>query len=123
MSLISGLYPAGRAAGLIPCRRCATSKLVRMRFLLGHWPILAAVFLMSSVSAAQSRIDCSALNSRILKQVVHYCVFLPSGYDQGAAKPAQRYPVLYFLHGLGDNERTLFNSGRLDVARRSAQAA
>jgi S-formylglutathione hydrolase FrmB len=82
-----------------------------MRFLLGHWPILAAVLLMSSVSAAQSRIDCSALNSRILKQVVHYCVFLPSGYDQGAAKPAQRYPVLYFLHGLGDNERTLFNSG------------
>jgi S-formylglutathione hydrolase FrmB len=83
-----------------------------MRFLLGHWPILAAVLLMSSVSAAQSRIDCSALNSRILKQVVHYCVYLPSGYDQSAAKqPAQRYPVLYFLHGLGDNERTLFNSG------------
>ena len=25
--------------------------------------------------------------------------------------PAQRYPVLYFLHGLGDNEQTLFNSG------------
>ena len=83
-----------------------------MRCLLGHWPILGAVLLMSSVSPAQSRIDCSALNSRILKQVVHYCVFLPSGYDQGAAKqPAQRYPVLYFLHGLGDNERTLFNSG------------
>ena len=83
-----------------------------MRCLLGHWPILAAVLLMSPVSAAQSRIDCSALNSRILKQVVHYCVFLPSGYDQGAAKqPGQRYPVLYFLHGLGDNERTLFNSG------------
>jgi S-formylglutathione hydrolase FrmB len=38
---------------------------------------------------------------------VHYCVYLPSGYD--AAQ--QRYPVVYFLHGLGDNERTLFNSG------------
>ena len=25
--------------------------------------------------------------------------------------PPQRYPVLYFLHGLGDNEQTLFNSG------------
>lgn len=62
--------------------------------------------------AAQSRIDCSALNSRILKQVVHYCVYLPSGYDAGAAqKPPLRYPVLYFLHGLGDNEQTLFNSG------------
>jgi S-formylglutathione hydrolase FrmB len=61
---------------------------------------------------AQSRIDCSALNSRILKRVVHYCVYLPSGYDVGATQhPVQRYPVLYFLHGLGDNEQTLFNSG------------
>lgn len=61
---------------------------------------------------AQSRIDCNALNSRILKHPVHYCVYLPASYDAGADKhPAQTYPVLYFLHGLGDNERTLFNSG------------
>jgi len=61
---------------------------------------------------AQSRIDCDALNSRILKHPVHYCVYLPASYDAGAARhPAQSYPVLYFLHGLGDNERTLFNSG------------
>src|ERR1700741_2898150 len=60
----------------------------------------------------QSRIDCSALNSKILKRVVRYCVYLPSGYDAGAAEhPPRRYPVLYFLHGLGDNEQTLFNSG------------
>jgi len=61
---------------------------------------------------AQSRIDCNALNSRILRHAVHYCVYLPAGYDAGAnGHPAQSYPVLYFLHGLGDNERTLFNSG------------
>jgi S-formylglutathione hydrolase FrmB len=61
---------------------------------------------------AQSRIDCNALKSKILKQVVHYCVYLPAGYDAGATQhPARRYPVLYFLHGLGDNEQTLFNSG------------
>src|SRR5258708_22108060 len=71
------------------------------------------ILMMVAVSAsAQSRIDCSALNSHILKQVVHYCVSLPTGYDAGATQhPAKRYPVLYFLHGLGDNERTLFNSG------------
>ncbi len=70
------------------------------------------VFIAGSLAAAQSRIDCGALNSHILKQVVHYCVYLPAGYDAGAAqRPAQRYPVLYFLHGLGDNEQTLFNSG------------
>jgi S-formylglutathione hydrolase FrmB len=66
-----------------------------------------------SLSAhAQSRIDCDALTSRVLKHSVHYCVYLPAGYDSGATKdPAQKYPVLYFLHGLGDNEQTLFNSG------------
>lgn len=74
---------------------------------------LALCLILPAVSAnAQSRIDCSALNSRILKRVVHYCVYLPSGYDAGATEhPPRRYPVLYFLHGLGDNERTLFNSG------------
>ncbi len=63
-------------------------------------------------AAAQSRIDCTVLNSRILKRAVRYCVYLPSGYDaSGKERPARRYPVLYFLHGLGDNEQTLFNSG------------
>jgi S-formylglutathione hydrolase FrmB len=61
---------------------------------------------------AQSRIDCNALNSKILQHPVHYCVYLPASYEVQAGKhPAQTYPVLYFLHGLGDNERTLFNSG------------
>lgn len=70
------------------------------------------VLIAASSAAAQSRIDCSALNSRILKQVVHYCVYVPAGYDAGATQhPPRRYPVLYFLHGLGDNEQTLFNSG------------
>lgn len=69
-------------------------------------------WLLVGSAAAQSRIDCSALNSRILKQSVRYCVYLPSGYDESAkAQPRRRYPVLYFLHGLGDNEQTLFNSG------------
>jgi S-formylglutathione hydrolase FrmB len=74
---------------------------------------LLIVCLISDFPArAQSRIDCSAMNSKILKRTVHYCVYLPSGYDAGASQhPPQRYPVLYFLHGLGDNEQTLFNSG------------
>ncbi len=68
--------------------------------------------ILSFPAHAQSRIDCNALNSKILKYPVHYCVYLPAGYDAGAKKtPAQRYPILYFLHGLGDNEQTLFNSG------------
>ena len=61
-------------------------------------------------ASAQSRIDCNALNSRILGQAVHYCVLLPPGYDSAAARPV-RYPVLYFLHGLGEDEQTLFKTG------------
>lgn len=59
---------------------------------------------------AQSRIDCNALHSDILKQRLRYCVYLPDGYD-ASPKTGKKYPVLYFLHGLGDNEQTLFNSG------------
>jgi S-formylglutathione hydrolase FrmB len=75
--------------------------------------ILSGLNLVSANFAqAQSRIDCGAVDSRILKSEVHYCVYLPAGYDAGATRrPAQDYPVLYFLHGLNDNERTLFNSG------------
>ncbi len=74
--------------------------------------LLFAAFAASLPVHAQSRIDCNALNSRILKHEIHYCVYLPAGYDAGATRrPPQSYPVLYFLHGLGDNEQTLFNSG------------
>lgn len=83
---------------------------------------LFLVAMSSSALRAQSRIDCDAINSTILKYPVHYCVYLPASYDAGAAKhPPQQYPVLYFLHGLGDNEQTLFNSGGwtlLDELRR-----
>jgi S-formylglutathione hydrolase FrmB len=68
---------------------------------------LLFVFLAISASA-QSRIDCDALKSRILGDAVHYCVLLPPSYD---STPAKRYPILYFLHGLGENEQTLFKTG------------
>lgn len=86
---------------------------MRSNLRLAPLALLFLSFLYAGNSApAQSRIDCSALNSRILGQVVHYCIYLPSGYDAGAGEhPPKRYPVLYFLHGLGDNEQTLFNSG------------
>src|SRR5579863_9301233 len=72
---------------------------VRFIFFLSWFAIFAS---------AQSRIDCNALKSRILSDTVHYCVLLPPSYD---IVPAKRYPVLYFLHGLGENEQTLFKTG------------
>jgi S-formylglutathione hydrolase FrmB len=74
--------------------------------------VLLSLLLGSFSAHAQSRIDCNAMSSRILKHSVHYCVYIPASYDAGARKqPPRRYPALYFLHGLGDNEQTLFNSG------------
>ena len=37
-----------------------------------------------------------------------YCVFLPPSYDSDKAR---KFPVLYFLHGLGENAQTLLNAG------------
>ena len=77
--------------------------------------LIILLALLSHSAMAQSRVDCNALNSRILKQAVHYCVMLPSDYDASASThPPRRYPVLYFLHGLGDNEQSLFKSGAWD---------
>ncbi len=78
--------------------------------------LLLTIFLLLNlgpVAHAQSRIDCDAFDSKVLKHVVHYCVYLPAGYDSAPANQSapQRYPALYFLHGLGDNEQTLFHSG------------
>ncbi len=41
------------------------------------------------------------LNSKAMLREVGYVVWTPPGYD---AKPDQRYPVIYFLHGMGGNE-------------------
>jgi S-formylglutathione hydrolase FrmB len=66
------------------------------------------LLLLTISASAQSRIDCNALKSRILGETVHYCVLLPPSYD---SVPPKHYPVLYFLHGLGENEQTLFKTG------------
>jgi S-formylglutathione hydrolase FrmB len=78
-----------------------------------RFPLIFLLLLLPPCLAqAQGRVDCSVLNSRILKEPVRYCVLLPPGYDPHSQR---RYPVLYFLHGLGNNEQTLFNSGGWSV--------
>jgi S-formylglutathione hydrolase FrmB len=74
--------------------------------------IALLLVLASTASLAQSRVDCNALKSPILHKAIHYCVLLPDSYEKS---PTTRYSVLYFLHGLGDNEQTLINTGTWDV--------
>jgi len=61
---------------------------------------------------AQGRAECSVIKSAILGRAVRYCAFLPASFDQDRTR---RYPVLYYLHGLGDNEQSLLNLGGWDL--------
>ncbi len=61
---------------------------------------------------AQGRAECFVIKSQILGRPVRYCAFLPASFDQDKTR---RYPVLYFLHGLEDNEESLLNFGGWDV--------
>jgi enterochelin esterase-like enzyme len=76
--------------------------------------LLAALFVVSLLAAssafAQERADCRMFRSSALHSSVGYCVFLPANYSAPEAK-AERYPVLYLLHGLGGNEQSAAVSG------------
>jgi S-formylglutathione hydrolase FrmB len=74
---------------------------------------LIVLLFVSALAFGESRIECSAVKSEILKRSVRYCVVLPESYS--SRHSVQRFPVLYFLHGLGNNEQTLFNSGGWNV--------
>jgi S-formylglutathione hydrolase FrmB len=62
-------------------------------------------------AATPGRAECRSAPSKILGHPVPYCVILPPGYDT----EKQRYPVLYFLHGLGSNSQLLVNFGGMDL--------
>lgn len=76
----------------------------------GWWMLAALLLVLASSAAAQDRIDCSAMPSKIVRRDVRYCVEVPENYDLPQSKE-KRYPILYMLHGLGDNEQSMFRSG------------
>jgi S-formylglutathione hydrolase FrmB len=59
-------------------------------------------------SAATGRVECNKLPSKILARSVRYCVVLPPSFD---TEKTRQFPILYFLHGLGDNEQFFVHSG------------
>ncbi|HLZ12573.1 MAG TPA: alpha/beta hydrolase family protein [Candidatus Acidoferrum sp.] len=72
--------------------------------------LAAVVFLIwpASTHAATGRVECNSLPSKILAHPVRYCVLLPPGYD---AEKTRGFPILYFFHGLGDDEQMFVHSG------------
>jgi S-formylglutathione hydrolase FrmB len=98
-SVRSDLTPAVRSTF-----RCADSPAAIVRVVL---PIVLCIcFALPACGAG--RAECRSVPSKILARAVAYCVLLPPSYDLAKTR---RYPVVYFLHGLGQNEQALLDSG------------
>jgi S-formylglutathione hydrolase FrmB len=69
-------------------------------------------FLCLPTSAATGRVECNSLPSKVLAHPVNYCVILPPHYD---ADKERRFPILYFFHGLGDNEQMFLHAGGFNL--------
>jgi S-formylglutathione hydrolase FrmB len=67
-----------------------------------------------AAATGAGRGECLSLQSKILQRKVNYCALLPPSYD---VDKTRRYPVLYLLHGLGDNEQMLLRSGGFDMVQ------
>jgi len=70
--------------------------------------LLASLFLPAGSQAATGRVECNSVPSKILARSVAYCIVLPAPFDKDKTR---HFPVLYFLHGLGDNEQFFVHSG------------
>jgi S-formylglutathione hydrolase FrmB len=65
-------------------------------------------FLYLPSAHATGRVECNSLPSKILSRSVPYCIVLPASFD---ADKSKHFPILYDLHGLGDNEQFFVHSG------------
>jgi S-formylglutathione hydrolase FrmB len=71
--------------------------------------ILAMLLMIPAVArAATGRMECNKVQSKILARTVSYCIVLPALFDTDKTK---HFPILYSLHGLGDNEQFFVHSG------------
>jgi len=68
----------------------------------------------SLYAAPTARIECKPLPSRILGHPVNYCIVLPPNYD---TEKTRKFPVLYFFHGLGDNEQMFVHGGAFNLVQ------
>ncbi|WP_026905101.1 alpha/beta hydrolase [Pedobacter glucosidilyticus] len=82
---------------------------------------LLLAFCISLFSYAQQGtvIKNLSLKSNILNKEMKYAVYLPANYD----KEDKKYPVLYLLHGYGDNENAWIDKGKIVDALNSQTLA
>jgi S-formylglutathione hydrolase FrmB len=71
------------------------------------WPAPTA-----AAAAETGRAECLSMKSKILGKQVRYCTLLPPSYDTDKTRV---FPILYFFHGLGDNEQSFVRSGGMNL--------
>jgi len=79
----------------------------------GEAPAPPAASAAAAASTAPSRVVTEHLHSDALGVDKSVQVYLPRGYD---AQPGRRWPVFYYLHGLGGDETNWVSRGKLDAA-------
>src|ERR1700682_5035496 len=70
--------------------------------------LLLCILFMPRPALAAGRVECNSVPSKVLARPVPYCIVLPPSFDTAKART---FPVLYFFHGLGDNEQFFVHSG------------
>ncbi|MFI5097409.1 MAG: alpha/beta hydrolase [Candidatus Acidiferrales bacterium] len=70
------------------------------------------VSLAVPLQAATGRVECNSLPSKFVHREVRYCVMLPPAFD---ADKTRHFPILYLLHGLGDNEQFFIHTGEWNL--------
>jgi S-formylglutathione hydrolase FrmB len=66
----------------------------------------------AALQATTGRVECNSLRSTFVHRAVAYCVMLPPSFD---ADKSRHFPILYLLHGLGDNEQFFIHSGEWNL--------
>lgn len=74
--------------------------------------LLIALLTFTAAAPAASRVDCGRIDSKILRRSVPYCAMLPPSYDQDKTR---QFSIVFYLHGLGDNEQSLINAGGWNI--------
>jgi S-formylglutathione hydrolase FrmB len=69
------------------------------------------VLLFASTQLSAQSVQYKSFTSKVLGRDLRYGIYLPPSYE---ASPAKKYPVLYFLHGLFEDESRWSTRGQTD---------
>jgi S-formylglutathione hydrolase FrmB len=88
----------------------------RKAWAVARWPFftrfLSVLCLAVPLNAATGRVECNSVPSKFVHRAVPYCIMLPPTFD---ADKTRHFPILYLLHGLGDNEQFFIHSGEWNL--------